>query len=383
MTESFQVSGFDAIEKFFEGTKSNSNGDDVVAGGGGGGGGGGSSSSKNDNTSRGRRGRSGVGHSVPSSSSDKANEALRQTLLKVGRKKRLRDGNYDDDDDEACDDDDRENNGAKHGLHADDDLDDELGRTAIAAEKVEKPPGTKMTLQSNNKKLGKKERMKLKKLQKEGEGSTSADGYSAKPCINNESTDDANTAISQDTLQQHCEVQDQNPRQQQKRKRRKVRSRQKNIYKDHRSNEEKPSHLIPGSKNYQGRPITEATRKRLGIPTKSTTSTTNKGKNSFHHRSSMTPADDGDLFVIDREPSSTIDDGVAEDDVGLKLAVDDLDSSDDDDNGSDDEGERVSRNKVYNMVKSSVATNVVSTSEKMNSKKKTKTKKKRRYKNLL
>ena len=48
-----------------------------------------------------------------------------------------------------------------------------------------------------------------------------------------------------------------------KRKRRKVRSKQKNIYKDKR--EHKPEHLIPGSKNYKGKPMTAETRKKLGL----------------------------------------------------------------------------------------------------------------------
>lgn len=50
-----------------------------------------------------------------------------------------------------------------------------------------------------------------------------------------------------------------------KRKRRKVRSRQKNIRKDNR--DVKPAHLIPGQGRYLGRPLSEETRARLNMPT--------------------------------------------------------------------------------------------------------------------
>lgn len=49
-----------------------------------------------------------------------------------------------------------------------------------------------------------------------------------------------------------------------KQRRKKVRSRQKNIYKDRRT--EKPLHLIPGQKEYAGRPLTSETRSRLHLP---------------------------------------------------------------------------------------------------------------------
>ena len=49
-----------------------------------------------------------------------------------------------------------------------------------------------------------------------------------------------------------------------KQKRRKVRSKQKNIRKDNRKT--KPDHLIVGQKKYQGRPLTAETRARLHLP---------------------------------------------------------------------------------------------------------------------
>jgi hypothetical protein len=55
-----------------------------------------------------------------------------------------------------------------------------------------------------------------------------------------------------------------------KRKRRKIRSKQKNIYKDQR--EKKPEHLMVGSKNYKGRPLTAETRAKLNLPATETSS---------------------------------------------------------------------------------------------------------------
>lgn len=52
---------------------------------------------------------------------------------------------------------------------------------------------------------------------------------------------------------------------QQKLKRKKTRSKQKNIRKDHRSEDSKPAHLKFGAKDYKGRPITPATKAILGI----------------------------------------------------------------------------------------------------------------------
>ena len=92
-----------------------------------------------------------------------------------------------------------------------------------------------------------------------------------------------------------------------KRKRRKIRSRQKNIRKDNRSVVEKPSHLIPGSNNYQGRPMTQATREKLGLR-----------KTGDSRRSTNVTAYDFSSFVIDRGQDCS------KDDVGVKLAVDEF-----------------------------------------------------------
>jgi hypothetical protein len=55
-----------------------------------------------------------------------------------------------------------------------------------------------------------------------------------------------------------------------KRKRIKTRSKQKNIRRDNRPDDQKPTHLKFGSKEYKGRPITFQTREKLGFPEKKT-----------------------------------------------------------------------------------------------------------------
>lgn len=62
-------------------------------------------------------------------------------------------------------------------------------------------------------------------------------------------------------------------------KRVKTRSKQKNIRRDNRSAESKPSHLQIGSKEYSGRPLTQETKKLLGI-SKPPNSGDNRNKNN-------------------------------------------------------------------------------------------------------
>jgi len=64
-----------------------------------------------------------------------------------------------------------------------------------------------------------------------------------------------------------------------RKKRRKVRSRQKNIYKDRRDRGEKPSHLVPGNKDYRGRPLTAETRAKLNLEKRTTTTATQRRNN--------------------------------------------------------------------------------------------------------
>ena len=53
-----------------------------------------------------------------------------------------------------------------------------------------------------------------------------------------------------------------------KKRRKKVRSRQKNIRKDNRPLEQRPEHLRPGHTAYKGRPLSAATKEKMGLPPK-------------------------------------------------------------------------------------------------------------------
>jgi len=135
-----------------------------------------------------------------------------------------------------------------------------------------------------------------------------------------------------------------------KRKRRKVRSRQKNIRKDNRAVNEKPTHLIPGNRNYQGRPMTQATREKLGLP-----------ENRDRGKSNEITSHGSSLFVIDRGQDCSGDD------PGAKLAIDEF----------------LNDAETENFVKSesleNIRPNKANSTEKSNSSKK----KKRRFKNLV
>jgi hypothetical protein len=58
---------------------------------------------------------------------------------------------------------------------------------------------------------------------------------------------------------------DAEPQEKFKRKRKKTRSKQKNIRRDNRPEDKKPEYLKMGSVTYQGRELTEETRRILGV----------------------------------------------------------------------------------------------------------------------
>jgi hypothetical protein len=84
-----------------------------------------------------------------------------------------------------------------------------------------------------------------------------------------------------------------------KKKRKKIRSRQKNIRKDHRTENDKPSHLIVGSDAYCGRPMTKETRQKLGIQ--------HTAKKSARVRVNNDAFDSGE-WVGDNKPDDNTDD---------------------------------------------------------------------------
>lgn len=85
-----------------------------------------------------------------------------------------------------------------------------------------------------------------------------------------------------------------------KRKKKKIRSRQKNIYKDTRLAQHKPSHLIMGRPGFYGRPLTAETRGRLNLP---------PSRSSQQHKN-----------FEENSPTETI----SSEGNGIKLAIDDL-----------------------------------------------------------
>lgn len=85
-----------------------------------------------------------------------------------------------------------------------------------------------------------------------------------------------------------------------KRKKHKTRSRQKNICKDNRLAQHKPSHLILGRQGFHGRPLTAETRARLNLP---------PSRSSRQHKN----------FEENSPTEMTSSEG-----SGLKLAIDDL-----------------------------------------------------------
>jgi hypothetical protein len=208
--------------------------------------------------------RLGVGSVAAPLSSERSK--LTHRVLKVGRKRNRLDGSDDDD----------EGDGTTH--HHNDNFDDEeedVGRTAIVQEESKKQKATGIfhsedaisNSQITKKKLGKKERLRLKE---DSSPRTAQDIPSsdldpvddAHPDLRDEGDAPVEDKIKVDGLVDSEETASK------KRKRRKIRSKQKNVRKDNR--EKKPRHLLPGY-NYQGRPLTEETRKRLGLPDPKTT----------------------------------------------------------------------------------------------------------------
>ena len=218
-------------------------------------------------------------------------EDMTQKVLKIGKKRR-----HDNDDEED-----------EYNEISVNDIEDEedLGRTAIATNKDNaKKAKTKVVseeepLNEAGKKLGKKERKRLKKENQMNnseiaiKASTSSkklqtkdeaqvDGSSKAEHSSNGDTNEATTAENNNDTNNKSG----------KKKRRKVRSRQKNIYKDTRPMEKRPKHLIPGNRSYQGRPLTDETRTRLNFPP--TKAIKNQQWEGQHHHSTTTSMSTGD-----------------------------------------------------------------------------------------
>jgi hypothetical protein len=292
MTAEFDSSGFSAVAKFFGNDASEETPTGAKR-----------STASNNASIRGKR-RGGVGASTESSSKQLSSGLLSKKVLTVGRK---RNRENDDVDEEAY-----EGTGLDdHGIDGGDDEVDG-GRTSIVKKKTVASKKADPAPAGNNKikkKLGKKERQR----QKEMEDTAAMDVFEPAPEGKDRSAgDDGKTkdASGNETAVAHPSNGESGTKP--KKKRKKVRSRQKNIRKDNRSSDKKPAHLIPGSRNYQGRPMTQETRDKLNLPPP------NKSKN--RNRNFSKPQTDGgsdDLFVIDRNPDTGGDD-----DLGVQLAID-------------------------------------------------------------
>lgn len=214
--------------------------------------------------------RRGVGSHAPSASESRGD--LSKQILKVGRK-RMRD---DEDDDE----------GSHSGGPDPEASDDEsvAGRTGISSKEKqrhqkEKPPAL-TTEAAQKKKLGKKERQRLKEL-------AEAKAQELESSKDQVQENDQALPISSEKASASDDAAGKT------KKRRKIRSRQKNIRKDNR--EVKPDHLIVGQKHYQGRPLTSETRSKLNLPPPKlrTAFTSHRASNESHSN------DDGMGLAID------------------------------------------------------------------------------------
>ncbi len=185
--------------------------------------------------------RRGVGTSAPPKT---VQTDLTKKLLNVGRKRRR--GGDDDEEDEIHDEIQEE--------------DEEAGRTAIFGNVTQsnKPAADALLNTSKQKKrLGKKERNQNTHDQKEAEKTESKKEYQVDSLEASKDTSEI-AHVEGEVLSGDVEMT------QKKNKRRKVRSKQKNIRKDNREN--KPEHLVVGRKRYQGRPLTSETRAKLHLP---------------------------------------------------------------------------------------------------------------------
>ena len=190
--------------------------------------------------------RLGVGATASTTSKDAITEA---DWTKFGKKKILSVGKnrIDEDDVVGGTNDDQESSS-----------DEEEGRTSAVKERKRKvqnvhkeaADGAAVDVPSSKKKKkGKKERAAA--------AATSVDTSNA-----NNSTDKID-ATEKEVVAKETDATDEGERK--KTKRKKSRSKQKNIRKDNRSETDRPSYLNHGSSGYAGRPLTNATKEKLGL----------------------------------------------------------------------------------------------------------------------
>jgi hypothetical protein len=246
----FNATAFSAVDAFFVIDKQGASNDVVVT--------------TDSNHGHGKTRRMGVG--AVATPGAKPSAAPTQ-LMKIGNKKRNRE---EEDDAEII---------MPHNEIDDEEDEEDIGRTGIATQVAERKDqdlvdtmsGSAPKKKKTNKKSDKKERQKKREKEQAIQETTSAENMPS-PTTNNpfESAEDAADMSNQQERELAAKTHNNEERpkealsqQKQKRKRRKVRSRQKNIYKDNRAADKKPDHLTPGGYEYKGRPITAETRAKL------------------------------------------------------------------------------------------------------------------------
>lgn len=188
----------------------------------------------------------GVGSRTVVDGTNNSQDTRLKAILRVGQKRK----SNDNEDDEL----------ESSQLNAnDDDDDDDDCRTGIDDTKRQKPDIVpEPTIPSKKKKKkGKKERQQDAVV-----GTTMSESTQTMPpsvAVMDENLDHGGTTISKTESPEATEEEQRRRR----RHRPKVRSRQKNIYKDKRPMDQKPIHLIPGKKEFGGRPLTVETRTKL------------------------------------------------------------------------------------------------------------------------
>ena len=252
-----------------------------------------------------KRRREGVGASEVADRSRNQDD-MTQKVLQVGMRRR-RDTDDDYDEEEF-----NEKPTTFGNEFADDDEEEDLGRTGIASNEgnTKKASSTDQVLLIDKgqhhdvgKKLGRKERKRLKKLEQEQskdslfsiEGDESDQGKQTKVEDGNSTAGKGGSCAPETMIIQN---ETNSNSKSGKRKRRKIRSRQKNIYKDNRPADKRPKHLVPGNRMYQGRPLTDETRSKLDLPP-SKAFRSHNWEEYGHHTSTSTKGNDSHPNHVD------------------------------------------------------------------------------------
>lgn len=330
MASEFDSSGFSAVNKYFGNETEKAAGHKKLT-----------ASSTADSRGK-RRGGVGINNTRNDTAADNiASGLLAKQILSVGRK-RSRKNSTEDASEEY------ESGGFDdHGVHDVDEADG--GRTSIVEIKViaSKLRDSEDKTEKPKKKLGKKERERQKHAVniEVFETNTNQEYHRASDVAMTETSSKGKAPGVTNRIESTGQTT--------KRKRRKVRSRQKNIRKDNRSIDEKPAHLIAGNPGNRCRPLTQTTRERLNLPPPK--------PNNYRHKFNKDTGNNSSFFMIDRNPDSNGDD------TGITLAIDEFMSN----------GE-----KGY-IDKSASLNEIKEHESRVNVKKKSSKKKKKRFKNLV